>query len=253
LSTWLRSPCPKAFLFSGETGQGKTSAAFALANDLGVNPEWNLFHIRSGEQDAEAVETTLHALRLVGLRGGWKAAIVDEADWMSAKARQLWLSALEALPSRSIVIFTTNHPERIETTAGRRFVDRCEHVRFSARREQENEANALIGRVWLGEDMPGDPPEATELLDVLDASGRVSFRRVVEQVELWARMLAAGETPIRRCDLPAPDPAQVARVSGPAGDVPAELVAKRRAAALKAVATRRARLTQLFQSPRTGE
>jgi DNA polymerase III gamma/tau subunit len=39
LTLWLADPYPVAFLFEGESGTGKSSAALALAHDLGVDVE----------------------------------------------------------------------------------------------------------------------------------------------------------------------------------------------------------------------
>src|SRR5262249_35995428 len=115
LRAFARNPFPCAFLFEGETGCGKTSAALALARDLGAgSDEWpelaGLYQIASGEQTGDSVRGLLRTLQLCPLRGsGWKVAVINEADYMSASAAQIWLDALENLPPRSVIVFTTNH------------------------------------------------------------------------------------------------------------------------------------------------
>ncbi|MBI5725035.1 MAG: hypothetical protein HZA50_13825 [Planctomycetes bacterium] len=61
LRKFLAEPYPAAFMFEGDTGTGKTSAAMALAAGLGCDlsqkpPEFGGLHvIASGEQTADAV------------------------------------------------------------------------------------------------------------------------------------------------------------------------------------------------------
>lgn len=176
LGAFLDAPHPVAFLFDGPTGVGKTSAALALANDLGVDPDWGLHRIGSGEQDGEAVATALRALRFVAPGSGWKMILVDEADFMSQKAAQLWLSALEDLPPRSVIVFTTNHVGRFPD----RFMDRLERITFRSDGETLlADAQALVSRVWAEETGRSDAPSVAALPGLVDSCGHLSFRRVV--------------------------------------------------------------------------
>ena len=55
---------------------------------MGVDFDWGLIRIKSGQQDGETVERTIHDLRLTCAAGsGWKLVIVDEADYASQKAK----------------------------------------------------------------------------------------------------------------------------------------------------------------------
>ena len=114
LQSFVDAPAPKAFLFAGPTGVGKTTAARALGNDLGVSADWGLTVLKSAEADGAAVDDALRALRhSCPFGSGWRLVLVDEADLMTPKAAHLWLSALEDLPPRSVVVFTTNPTGRI--------------------------------------------------------------------------------------------------------------------------------------------
>jgi hypothetical protein len=181
----LDAPCSQAFLFAGPTGVGKTSAALALANDLGVNKDWGLMEINSGRTDGDAVERALTMLRHACPAGsGWKLVLIDESDLMTPKAAHLWLSALEDLPPKSIVVFTTN---RLEFFADR-FVDRCETIVFQSDADLlRQDAQSLVNRVWTTETGRTDTPSITEIANLMDKHNQISFRRAVAALDPMIR------------------------------------------------------------------
>lgn len=185
LQSFLEFPHSAAFVFSGATGTGKTSAAMALANELGVDYDWGFRHIKSGELDVEEVRAALNQLRFACPCGsGWKLIIADEADMMHKKSVGLWLSALEDLPDKSIVIFTTNHPDDFE----RRFLDRCEHIEFESNASTLwQDAQLLLTRLWEAERLHGCVPNIERFSKEIVDSGTLSFRRVVRAVETEMR------------------------------------------------------------------
>src|SRR6185437_11909889 len=131
LRAFVDRPYSCALLFHGASGTGKTSAAHALARELGVavadREMGGLFEIASGAQSTEAVKRLLELLRYRPLCGsGWKGVLVNECDRMALPAETLWLDALENLPPRTVVVFSTNDPGRLS----RRFRDRCQEYAF---------------------------------------------------------------------------------------------------------------------------
>jgi replication-associated recombination protein RarA len=194
LGLWLERPRSCAFIFAGGTGTGKTSTAIALAAELGVAVEQGEFgglaQLASGEQTGDGVRAAMRLLSYRALGGsGWRVLIVNEADHMTPGAGAVWLDALEDLPPRAIVVFTTNRLEKLP----QRLRDRCEVMQF--------ESSALLlgpdlddfaRRVWQAETGRGDCPSMDDLGFAPDAEGNASFRRVLQLLEPHVRDARAG-------------------------------------------------------------
>ena len=186
LKAFVRAPYPAAFLFTGETGTGKTSAALALAVELGCDLEAKEFGgvhtLASGEQSADAVRECCQRMWLRPMTGsGWKVFILNEAERMHPQAETIWLDRLEDLPPKTVAIFTTNHGEKLN----QRFRDRCIHMPFdSDARRLEQSARVFLTRLWQAE--TGRPP-AGKLIERLVSEatvyGRLSFRRAAQLLQ----------------------------------------------------------------------
>jgi hypothetical protein len=209
-------PSSVVFLFHGPTGVGKTAAGHALARDLGVSVDdqelGGLHEIPSGDQDGAAVENLMRLLRLRPMFGsGWKVAIVNEADSMTAGAASKWLDALEHLPPKTAIIFTTNELGLLTD----RFIGRCEVVPFPGDSpEFATGLASLIRSVWKRE--TGKTirrlPEDIGLFEL--ASPNLSIRLAFQQI---APLLREGKSlpsrficPIIRSENPGSDAAKKA-------------------------------------------
>jgi hypothetical protein len=188
LQLFAEQPYPTAFLFEGDTGTGKTSAALLLAEALGVQLDQGLFgglhQIASGEQTGETVRRMMESLRCRPFFGsGWKVLVVNEADAMTPNAAFVWLDALEDLPPQTVIAFTTNAAGRIPA----RLRDRCERLAFeSSALLLRPYLQELTNRIWAKEGCAGAPPEI-ETLGVADDNGNASFRRLVQKLAPYIR------------------------------------------------------------------
>jgi hypothetical protein len=217
LQFFAERPYPCAFLFEGDTGTGKTSAALLLAEALGVKfsegPFAGLHQIASGEQTGETVRKTMDGLRCRPFFGsGWRVLVVNEADAMTPNAAYIWLDALEDIPPQTVVIFTTNAPGKIPA----RLRDRCKRLAFESSALLLRPClQELIDRVWREEGCPGAPPEV-EALGVADENGSASFRRLVQKLAPYVR---AGIAPVAPVAAIVPEPTVAVAVSADAVSV----------------------------------
>ena len=188
MKNFTRAPYPTAFLFAGETGVGKTSAAIALAHELGVQVEddelGGLYDLASGEQTGDSVRKIKAQLRLRPLFGsGWRVLVVNECDRMSHGAEATWLDVLERIPEHVVIVFTTN----VDNKLSRRFMDRCEFFHFTSETERLRPYLAdLAKRVWKEEGLAGEPPYLDKLgLPCLDGPDALhaSFRLLLQQMQ----------------------------------------------------------------------
>ena len=238
LRSFIKAPTSKAFLLAGPPGTGKTSAAFALAGELGCDLETTprecggLFEIASGELTADNVRemfrTTLAYRPFYG--SGWKVLIANEADNMSTQAQFVLLDILENLPPQTVVVFTTNDPDKLPA----RLRQRCECHTFKTPVRGFNEgasaaeiaAQALIDDVWRAELGGAVAPPSLYDLDGWKDAGHVSFRSVLAALdpEIRCARLNLAETMPAKISTPAPAPAAPA----PAMAAPAPAMATAR-------------------------
>jgi hypothetical protein len=198
LRAFAANPYPAAFVFSGETGTGKTSAAVALAGELGCDLACGefggVFQIASGDQTADAVRETIDRMAYATWSGsGWKVLIVNEADRMGRPAETVWLDRLEFIPEKAVIIFTTNEADRL----AQRFQDRCTSVTFeSSAARLKTSGRAFIGGLYRRE--TGHSLSSTDLDALFKkclVEHKFSFRRAVFAVQEFLLLLRGSVAP----------------------------------------------------------
>jgi DNA polymerase III delta prime subunit len=188
LAEYVRNPYPCAFLFYGPTGTGKTSAAQAVAAEIGVSVDDGEFggylEIASGEQTGESVRQAIRSCYTRPMIGsGWKVLTVNEADCMTPNASYVWLDALENLPPSTTVIFTTNDLEKIP----QRLRDRCICLEFSGEPSIRPHLQFLAEYVWRTHTGRDDCPVIDRFGKIEDKKGLLSFRRLLQNMERYIR------------------------------------------------------------------
>lgn len=194
LKQFVREPYPAAFLLHGESGTGKTATAYALAGELGVEvaegPLGGFFEIASGRLTGDAVKEHMDHLHYRPLFGsGWRALVANEADAMTEGADKQWLDALEHLPPTTVVVFTTNNPDKLS----KRFRDRCEAFAFEGAVKALRPAiRALAKRIWDKEVGRGAPPRLELLGTATLIDETASFRLALQQLAKLIREVRHG-------------------------------------------------------------
>lgn len=187
LRKFADQPYPTAFIFEGQTGTGKTSAALSLAAAIGCDLTQKPMEfggvqtIPAGEQSADAVRDAYRQMFNSPWYGsGWKVVIVNEADRMARPAETIWLDVLEAIPARTVIIFTTNEADRLS----QRFLDRCTRLTFEADADKLHaSAVQFASSVWKAE--TGKKPDGAKIQQIVqatEAQGQLSFRRLMQQL-----------------------------------------------------------------------
>ena len=119
-----------AFWIVGPSGTGKTSLAWIIARRFA--DDLDIAELDGEACTVDAVRKAADAMHYTTLSGGFRCWIVNEAQAMTSRAVQAWLTVLDRLPSRVLVIFTTT--EDSADLFGRfdgPFRSRCKTIAFT--------------------------------------------------------------------------------------------------------------------------
>ena len=94
-----------AFWIAGPSGTGKTTLAWIIARMFAA--EVDIEELDGEACTIDAVRAVAVTMRYIAMGGGMRAWIVNEAQAMTQRAVQAWLTVLDKLPPRVLVLFTT--------------------------------------------------------------------------------------------------------------------------------------------------
>jgi DNA polymerase III delta prime subunit len=149
-----------------------------LYRHVGDHPD--LYWIDRGEDGTRVritqVRALQNALRLASTEGGWRAAVIADAEWLNVEAQNALLHLLEEPPNRTTLVLVTSNPAGLLATIR----SRCQKVIFN-----QAARPALRG--------DGADPETAAVAERLDGIDRQNTPELLDWAEEYrgARAIAA--------------------------------------------------------------
>ncbi len=125
----------RAFWISGQSGTGKTTIAYLIAEEIADG--WSIHELDAGEMTVSRLKSIESDMNHLALGKGGKAYLINEAHGLRKEAIRQLLVLLERLPSHVCVIFTTTceGEEKLfeDYDDSSPLISRCAHIQLSRR------------------------------------------------------------------------------------------------------------------------
>jgi len=148
-------------------GSGKRGPLF---RHIGDHPD--LYWVDRGGEGTRVrigqVRAVQHALRLGANEGGWRAAVIADAEWLNQESQNSLLKLLEEPPDRTCLILASSSSASLVATIR----SRCQRVQLSVRRDSS----------IRGDDLPA---ERESLVARLDQIGSVALPDLLDWAEQY--------------------------------------------------------------------
>lgn len=184
---WMAEPYSCCWLFRGAPGTGKTSTALAMAEELGCADSCRI--VPCSDLGVDKARELIRALALSPMFGSgkWNVLILEELERLSPACQQYLKVALESLPSRAVVLGTSNNTSLIDPALLQRFTV----LDFGSGAEFAKSANLRLAQVWLEETNGAPLPAGFDRWGMAE-SGEFSLRLAYDRLQQGLLMLKAG-------------------------------------------------------------
>ena len=168
-------------LLTGTAGTGKTTAAKALCNELGLD-----YLLINGSEES-GIDTLRNKIKQfassVSLQGGYKVVILDEADYLNPQSTQPALRGfIEEFSANCRFILTCNFKNRIIEPLH----SRCTVIEFNIpKKEADRLASVMMARLMLILDDEGIKYENPVLAELI-MKHMPDWRRVINELQRYS-------------------------------------------------------------------